>query len=70
MLSVEAIFLGQLDTVAFNLFHGANMLAVSVDDFHMLADIHSLSPWSTMGVRTLVVPEDCQKNDDWDWNAQ
>jgi hypothetical protein len=44
MLTVEAIFLSQLDTVAFNLVHNANMLAVSVDDFHMFADIHSLSP--------------------------
>jgi hypothetical protein len=25
---------------------------------------------NSVGVRTLVVPEDCQKNDDRDWNAQ
>jgi hypothetical protein len=44
MVSVEAIFLGQLDTVAFNLVHNANMLIVGVDNLHMLADLHSLSP--------------------------
>jgi hypothetical protein len=44
MLRVEGIFLDQLDTVAFNLFHNADMLVVGVDDFHMFADIHSLSP--------------------------
>jgi hypothetical protein len=44
MLRVEGIALDQLDTVAFNLVHNANMLAVSVDNFHMFADIHSLSP--------------------------
>jgi hypothetical protein len=31
MLTVEAIFLDQFDTVAFNLVHSANMLAISVD---------------------------------------
>jgi hypothetical protein len=44
MLRVECIGLDQLDTVAFNLFHNANMLAVGVDNFHVFADIHSLSP--------------------------
>ena len=44
MLRIEGIFLGQLDTVAFNLVHNANMLAVSVDNFHVFADIHSFSP--------------------------
>jgi hypothetical protein len=29
-----------------------------------------IHPTNAVGVRTLVVPEDCQKNDDWDWNAQ
>jgi hypothetical protein len=45
MLRVEGIFLDQLDTVAFNLFHNADMLVVGVDDFHMFADIHSASPF-------------------------
>jgi hypothetical protein len=44
MLRVEGIFLDQLDPVAFNLVHNANMLAVGVDNFHMFADFHSVSP--------------------------
>ena len=39
MLRVEGIFLGQLDTVAFNAVHNTNVLAVSVNNFHMFADI-------------------------------
>jgi hypothetical protein len=44
MLRVESIFLDQPDTIAFNLLYNANMLAVSVDNFHVFADIHSFSP--------------------------
>jgi hypothetical protein len=38
MLRVEGILLGQFDTVALDLVDNANMLAVSVDDFHVFAD--------------------------------
>jgi hypothetical protein len=44
MLRVEGTVLGQLYTVAFNFFHNANLLAVSVDNFHVFADLHSVSP--------------------------
>jgi hypothetical protein len=45
MLRVESIFLGQPDTVALNLLYSANMVAVSVDNFHVFADIHFVLPW-------------------------
>jgi hypothetical protein len=45
MLRVQSIFLGEPDTVALNLLYNADMLAVSVDNFHVFADIHCVLPW-------------------------
>jgi hypothetical protein len=45
MLRVERIAPFQIDVAPFNFVHSTNMLSISVDNFHMFADIHSLSPW-------------------------
>jgi hypothetical protein len=46
--------LDEIDTVAFNTMHNANMLVVSIDDFHVLADIHHL----LLGSRKTLMPDD------------
>jgi hypothetical protein len=68
MARVESIVPDQLDAIAFNALHDADMLVVGIDDFHVLANIHQLFSRTRCAMLTTDHgPGSLRKSEKGDW---